>query len=106
MREIARDPSIIVFSAEPLDQPQDDLEVDVQVNDAAGRWGATFVTLNHIARTMVLDRFSGEQASGRYFWVADMVVVRRVSDEIVRATVADLIAEQQLHRVFAALDDA
>jgi hypothetical protein len=82
------------------EDPADD-NVDVFVTLQSGeRYVATFFTLKNIQNIMDKWARTGEY-SGRYFWASDMIIARGdVSDETIRQIVEELVATDELRRVF------
>jgi len=101
---ISTDPTIIVFSADDLEAPVLDLNVDVEVHTESGRWSATFFTLANIEALMREHAVTGECAGGLYEWAADMIVVRELSYEVIRRTVVQLQRDGEFESAFGLLD--
>lgn len=89
----------------PTDPADDNVDVEVTFEDGR-RYGATCFTLRNIARLMENYVATGECAGGLYFWCVDLVVIRDVSQPSIEKCVAHLVAEGDLDRVFARLDEA
>jgi len=101
---ISTDPMIIVFSSEDLELPAVDVNVDVEVHTETGRWSATFGTLTNIETLMQAHAVSGECAGGLYEWAADMILVRELSYDVIRATIAQLQRDGEFESAFCRLD--
>jgi hypothetical protein len=79
-----------------------DGNVDIYVTFEDGtRHTATFFTLRNITTLLDGYRESGECANGLYVWAADMIIVHELSDEVVKRTVADLLATGEFGGAFA-----
>ena len=67
-----------------------DGNTDVVVTFVNGeRWGATFVSYENVRTLTEKNRTTGENLSGAYFWVSDMILV----DEISRQRIEEVIHE-------------
>ncbi len=74
-----------------IDDPED-CNIDVVVRFADGEQRtATFFTLKNVASLMRNYAETGECMSGRYFWAVDMILVQRLTPEVVRATVEEMV---------------
>jgi hypothetical protein len=104
MVTISTEPTIIVFCADDLEAPVLDLNVDVEVRTKDGRWSATFFTLANIEALMRSHAATGECAGGLYEWAANMTVVRELSYEVIRTTVARLQRDGEFESAFGSLD--
>lgn len=70
----------------------DDDNVDVEVTLSDGKvFSATFFTLNNLRNLMEKYSRSGECANGLYVWAADMIIVARITEEVIKNSVKDLI---------------
>jgi hypothetical protein len=105
MVTISTDPPIIVFSSDDLESPAVDINVDVEVHTEAGRWSASFFTLANIESLITRYAATGECAGGLYLWAADMIVVRELSYEVIRRTVAQLQRDGEFESAFGLLED-
>jgi len=77
---------------------------DVVVELPSGeRLGATFFTQSYVAMLMEKNRRTGEFASGKYLWAANMIIVERLDVNVIEATVDDLLSDGQLHLAFMTL---
>jgi len=104
MRDLAGDPPVTVFSAEPLDDVTDDnVDIEVQLADGS-RWAATVFTVDNLRSLMQKWRSTGER-SGLYVWAPDMIVVERLSDRCLRDLVDELVAEGELEEVLMPLKE-
>ncbi len=104
MVTISEDPKIIVFRTEDLTDEHDDMDADVEVEDGNGRWGASFITLERIESIMREHERIGYNRSGLYFWSSDLVIVRRLSYDVIRETVEDLQQTGHFTLAFTDLD--
>ncbi|MBI5930158.1 MAG: hypothetical protein HY862_12675 [Chloroflexi bacterium] len=95
------DYQLLIFTgADPLD-PHDD-NVDVEVNFSNGeRYVATFFTLTNLETIMNRYSKSGECNNGKYLWATDMVIVRELTPETIRETVAYMILNDELAPPFS-----
>ncbi|WP_354697236.1 hypothetical protein DSM112329_02862 [Paraconexibacter sp. AEG42_29] len=105
IQRIAEDPLILVFTTSDLSVPDPDTNVDVEVHDERGRWGATVFTLTNLATLFDKNARTGECANGTYYWSVDMVLVQAVSAAILRETIRDLRAQGEFTQAFSLLAD-
>ncbi len=64
------------------------------------RWGATFISYQHIHTLTEKNKSTGENLSGAYFWARDMILVDEVSRQRIEEVVHDLINEGDFELVF------
>ena len=80
--------------------------VDVEVAFADGScWGATFFTRSNIDALFEKNRRTGECGSGLYFWATGMIIVERLDQEAIAATIDALRAEGEFKSAFDRLQD-
>lgn len=80
--------------------PVDD-NIDVWVfTEDGSRYSATFFTLKNIETLMERWRESEECAEGTYFWCVDAIIVREISEEVIRRTIDDLFASGDFYGAF------
>jgi len=81
----------------PLDE-----NIDVEVTFETGaRYVATFFTLENVRSLIEKNRRTGECLGGLYFWASDMIIVERLTFEIVSRTVSDLIDSGEFESAFS-----
>jgi len=79
----------------------DDDNTDVVVTRRDGsRWGATFISYQHVQTLTEKNKRTEENLSGAYFWVRDMILVDEVSRQRIEEVVHDLINEGDFELVF------
>lgn len=78
-----------------------DGNVDVDVIIDKRRYRATFFTVDNLRTLMTAYRSSGECNNGSYVWACNMIVVERITEEVIDATVADLLRSGEFKSVFA-----
>lgn len=75
--------------------------VDVLVYFADGsKYAATFFTLENIRQLFHKNRATGECASGKYLWAANMIIVESLDEETIETAVADLMATGEFQQAF------
>jgi hypothetical protein len=75
--------------------------VDVFVYFADGsKYAATFFTLENPRELFLKNHQTGECASGKYLWAANMIIVERIDDETIQTAVADLMTTGEFARAF------
>lgn len=87
--------------------PSVDENVDVEVTDSSGRrWSATFYSLANVDSLLRKWETTGEYGGGIYFFGGrDAIIVRELSHEVIRATVAQLVSDGDLDIVLQRLDE-
>ena len=86
-----------VDGTDPLDD-----NVDVYVRFRSGeRFSATFFTLVNLHRLFAKNRDTGECAAGTFLWAANMIVVERLTRDVVDRTVAELLRTGEFDAVFS-----
>ena len=66
--------------------------VDVEVHFPKGEsYVATFFTLNNIQSLFEKNAKTGERKNGLYFWCSDMIIVKELTESVIRETVEDLL---------------
>lgn len=99
------DYQLLIFTgADPLDSQDDNVDVEV-VFPNGERYVATFFTLKNLETIMNRHAQSGECNYGKYLWAADMVIVRELTTEAIRETVAYMILERELESAFSHTKD-
>lgn len=82
----------------------EDANVDVEVRLSSGTLlGATFFTIKNIRTLFARNKASGECAGGVYLWAVDMIIVKSLSRETIRETVADLIRTGEIEQAMSRL---
>lgn len=100
MSDIEKRPQILLrTSLRDLNPRDGNVDVDVVINDA--RYRATFFTIENLRTLMSAYRSSGECNNGSYLWACNMIVVDKITEEVVDATVADLLRSGEFKSAFA-----
>jgi hypothetical protein len=82
------------------------VNVDVEFVDGEGRrWAATFFTLDGLETLFQKNAVTGECARGTYFWATSMIVVRRLSVDVIAETMRDLQTSDEFGGAFELLVD-
>jgi hypothetical protein len=85
--------------------PEDD-NTDVIVRCVDGsRWIATFVSYQNVRTLAAKNRRSGENLSGAYLWIRDMILIDEVSRRCIEEVVNDLISTGSFETVFRSCAD-
>jgi hypothetical protein len=80
--------------------------VDVELRTRDGRrFLATFGTIADVADAMTRWRETGECLGGRYFWLADLVIVDSADVATIVAAVDDMVATGELTRALSEVRD-
>ena len=94
----------IFGGTQPLNAINDNVDVEVRVDDGS-RWCATFFTVESLNALFAKNRVTGECANGLYLWAAEMIVVERLDEAVIRATIDDLVDSGELEDAFGRLPD-
>lgn len=89
-------------SSEPFDPMNE--AVDVVLTMQGQEYYASFVTRKFIDRMFEKNRRTGECATGTYFCMPGMIVVDKINDQNIRATIDDLIANLEIAEYFRKID--
>jgi hypothetical protein len=77
------------------DVAADNVDVEIVLDDGR-RFVATFFTLVNVQNLFDKNKRTGECAAGLYLWAADMILVERLTRDVIVRTVADLLQEGEL----------
>ena len=91
---------LIRSGAEGINRRNDNVDVEVRFKTGE-QYIATFFTLANIVA--ILERYatSGECKGGLYFWASNMIVVKELSEQVIRTTIEDLIDHGELEQAFS-----
>ncbi|HJT32280.1 MAG TPA: hypothetical protein VJ783_09580 [Pirellulales bacterium] len=84
-----------VLGCPSWDELDDNVDIQITLSDGR-RYTATFFTLRNLESLFEKNRMTGECAGGIYLWACDMILVKRLDHETIRATIADLISSDEL----------
>jgi outer membrane translocation and assembly module TamA len=90
----------IAYREQKIDPADDNVDVEVRL-ESGERYIATFFTLKNIQRLTDGYKASGECNSGQYFWAANMLIIRDLSEKTIQQTIADLVANGEFKQVFS-----
>jgi hypothetical protein len=82
-----------------IDPHADNVDVFVDFEDGK-RFVATLFTQQNIRELFERYEASGECGGGQYVWAKNMIVMKEVSADAIRAAVASLIAAGELEQAF------
>ena len=86
---------------QPFDGSEGSANVDVEVTFADGRrYAATFCTIANIEQIMESYQTTGECLSGRYFWAANLIIVRDLTEDAIQAAISDMISTGEFQTAF------
>ena len=78
-----------------------DGNTDVIVTLANGeRWEATFVTYENVKTLTEKNRATGENLSGTYFWVSNMILVDEISRLRIEEVIHDVLRSGDFESLF------
>ncbi len=84
----------------PFDSNNNNVDVEVTFPNGDS-FSAVFFTLQNIETLMKRYEKTGECADGLYFWTSDMVIVQKLSEKNICATIDRLLAEDEFESVFS-----
>ena len=93
--------SIVILSgnSDPLDELDDNVDVQVDCNDGS-YYTATLFSIQNIHSLFAKNKVSGDCAGGLYFSCPDMVIVEKLTEKVVEKLVDHLVDEKELGTVF------
>lgn len=91
----------VVVGDEPIDSACDAVDVIVKFEGGTRHHAAVFGTVAWIQERMSHHRSTGESASGLYFWTADLIIVERLTLDVIRRTVEDLLRLETFDLAFS-----
>jgi hypothetical protein len=94
-----------VVGAQLWDAVTDNVDVEVTLADGR-RFGATFFTVQNIQKLFDKNRATGECAGGLYLWAANMILVERISVDVIERTVEELLGTDEFFSVFSLLSNS
>lgn len=96
---------LMVQQTEPDTLDEEDDNVDVKVYFDDGRtYTATIFTLKNIQSIFEKYEDTGECLSGLYFWTFDMLIVKKLTIEVIERMIADLIESGEYTTALRPLD--
>jgi hypothetical protein len=90
----------IILKGQIQDRYYDDVDVYVLFPDRQESYVATFYTPAAVAGYWEYNRVQGDTQGGAYFLATSWLMVRELTHESIRQTVADLLASGQFVTVF------
>ena len=91
---------MLIHGSEGWDPVDDNVDVEIRLDDGR-RFVATFFTLENLRTLLARYRDTGECDYGRYFWAADMIVVKELTTETIVKTIEDLLRSGELVSAFS-----
>lgn len=84
----------------------DDANSDVIVTKQDGtRWVATFISYKNVCTLTKKNKQTGENLSGIYLWMSDVILIDEVSREKIEEVIAELIRNGNFDLVFTCIPD-
>lgn len=74
----------------------DNTDVEITVNGS--KYIATFFTIENIKSLMEKYKSTGECLGGTYFWAADMIIVKDLSESTIHSTLDCMIKNGELEK--------
>lgn len=84
-----------------FDELDDNVDVAVDLPDGTER-RATFFTLRNLETLFARNAGSGECGGGQFLWADNMIIVRRLSVEVITATIRELFLTGEFDSAFRA----
>lgn len=81
----------------------DNTDVEVQLNDR--RYAATFFTIENVKAIMERYKTTGESLSGSYFWSANLIIVKDLSETSISSVIADLVRMDEFENAFQQISE-
>ena len=81
------------------DLKNDNVDIEVKLSNGK-RYGATFFTLTNIQYIFEKYKSTGECLNGLYFWSSNMIVVEKLTLEVIDLTVRDLLNNGEFFSIF------
>lgn len=95
---------LTVLGCKQWDVIDDNLDVEVKFSDGS-RFTATFFTLENLSSLFTKNKQTGECGNGTYLWAKEMIIVQRLDQETMDATVRGLLRDGELESAFARVPD-
>lgn len=83
----------VIHGLDEVNPNDDNVDIVVTLSDGR-RFSGTFFTLKNVETLMKRWKESGECLNGLYFFTPDCVIVKKLTQEIVEATVRDMIKNE------------
>ena len=99
-----KDLQVRVVGAQVWDPSIDNVDVEVTLADG-GRFGATFFTLENLQRLFQKNRTTGECAGGLYLWATNMILVEKLTMDVIQKAVEDLLESGELSSAFTRFEE-
>ncbi len=89
--------------SEPFDPENETVEVRlITINNQ--EYYANFTAKNFIDYMFEKNKRTGECAAGAYFCMPDMIIVEKINNPAIKATIDDLIKNLEIEKYFKKLD--
>lgn len=89
---------------EPGTWTPDDISSDAIVTWEDGeRWVASFISYKHVQTLTEKYKRTGENCSGAYFWMSEMILVDQVSRQRIEEVIGDLLRTGDFEAAFTHL---
>jgi len=94
---------INLINSDQYDPMRETVEVWLTTRDAQ-KYHANFTTKDFINYMFEKNKRTGECAKGAYFCMPNMIIVEKISEQNVRATIEDLINNLEIETHFKKID--
>ncbi len=90
---------IIITGVDGMNSEDDNVDVEVHF-DNGEKYASTFFTIQNIKSLFEKNKITGECSGGLYFWASDMIIVEKITEDTICATIKNLIQEDMFRTVF------
>lgn len=88
---------LTIFSnIKDIDVLNDNVDVEIKLNNGR-KFIATFFTIENIKSLLHHYQKTGECANGLYIWATDMIIVDRLTEDVIRKSIVDLINNGEIY---------
>lgn len=78
--------------------------IDVEVSFTNGdRYSASFFTLSNIESLLIRYQETKECCAGLYFWASDIIIVKILTEDVIKSSITDLIESGEFYSSFSKL---
>lgn len=94
----------VLLGTEGADSHDDNVDFHILLADHS-RWYCTLITPKNIQTLMERWALSGEAGGGLYCWISDMIIIRKLTVEIIKAVVVSSLDDQSFYSMFEKSED-
>lgn len=83
-----------------------DDNVDIEVKLSDGSWyTATVFTMNNLKSLFDKNKATGECAGGLYLWAAEMIIVEKLTFDVLNSMIVSLLEQDEFQSAFTRVPD-